>query len=319
MVVKLGIIGYRNHAKRLIDIIESKKGCKIKHIFHPKKKIIDERQTNEIKDLYDCDGIIIASPNNTHLRYLLKLKDYSGYIFCEKPPVVTKKELDVLKNISLYRKHKITFNFNSRHRIISFILKNVLQQEKKFGKIININLTSTHGYAFKKEYVNSWRANELHSVLDTVSIHYIDLFNSHLGVPDKIIYIPNNYSKKSKNYDTASISINYKNNIGVHILNSYSAPFIYEMSILTTNSHITIRDDKMTVYYPRSNFDENGFFKKPKKYREHRLDLKNDYNNSLKKSIDNFVMHIQKKKIFSLKEFSDSIKTNQIIIDLKND
>ena len=26
MVVKLGIIGYRNHAKRLIDIIESEKG-----------------------------------------------------------------------------------------------------------------------------------------------------------------------------------------------------------------------------------------------------------------------------------------------------
>ena len=38
MVVKLGIIGYKNHAKRLISILDNKKGCSLEFIYHPLKK-----------------------------------------------------------------------------------------------------------------------------------------------------------------------------------------------------------------------------------------------------------------------------------------
>ena len=43
-----------------------------------------------------------------------------------------------------------------------------------------MNIISTHGLAFKKGYEESWRAdgkNNLHNILDTVSIHYLDLFS----------------------------------------------------------------------------------------------------------------------------------------------
>ena len=86
MEVKLGIIGYKNHAERLRNILDKKRNCCLKFIYHPTKKIKDVRGTNKISDLLSCDGILIASPNNTHFSYLKKLEKFNGYIFCEKPP-----------------------------------------------------------------------------------------------------------------------------------------------------------------------------------------------------------------------------------------
>ena len=74
---KIGIIGYRNHAKKILDIVDANKKFNITHIFHPTKEINDTRTTNNLEKLYDCDGIIIASPNSTHLEYIQKFIDNS--------------------------------------------------------------------------------------------------------------------------------------------------------------------------------------------------------------------------------------------------
>ena len=80
MVVKLGIIGYKNHAERLRNILDKKRNCCLKFIYHPTKKIKDVRGTNKISDLLSCDGILIASPNNTHFSYLKKLEKFNKCI-----------------------------------------------------------------------------------------------------------------------------------------------------------------------------------------------------------------------------------------------
>ena len=114
MVVNVGIIGYRNHAQRLISLVETNSECKLKHIFHPNKKIDDFRGTNNFSDLLECDVIIISSPNLTHYEYLKKLKSFTGYIFCEKPPAVSLEDLNELKIIDDTRKRKTFFNFKYR-------------------------------------------------------------------------------------------------------------------------------------------------------------------------------------------------------------
>ena len=48
MVVKLGIIGYKNHAERLLNILDKKRDCCLEFIYHPTKKIKDVRGTNKI-------------------------------------------------------------------------------------------------------------------------------------------------------------------------------------------------------------------------------------------------------------------------------
>ena len=116
MVINVGIIGYRNHAQRLISLVETSPVCKLKHIFHPYKKIDDFRGTNNFSDLLECDIIIIASPNSTHYEYLKKLKSFTGYVLCEKPPVVNLEELNELKKIE---DSKIDINLFRTSKLIS--------------------------------------------------------------------------------------------------------------------------------------------------------------------------------------------------------
>ena len=123
LVVQLGIIGYRNQAERLITLAETNPKCNLKYIFHPNKKISDKRVTNNLNDLFSCDAIIISSPNSTHYEYIKKLSHYSGYVFCEKPPVTTFEELKKLKKLNENKKRKIFFNFNYRFSELNNILK----------------------------------------------------------------------------------------------------------------------------------------------------------------------------------------------------
>ena len=54
LAVKLGIIGYRNHAERLLNILDHKRGCSVEFIYHPTKKFKDVRCTNNLEDLLSC-------------------------------------------------------------------------------------------------------------------------------------------------------------------------------------------------------------------------------------------------------------------------
>ncbi len=318
-MIELGIIGYRNHAQRIIDLLEKNSGCKLRFIYHPKKKIKDKRRTNSLSDLFTCDGIIIASPNHTHLEYIIKILNSSkSKIFCEKPPVNNNKDLEELQNISKNYKKRIFFNFNFRYSNLNNQIEKI-KNSLELGKIIQINITSTQGLAFKKEYENSWRSNgekNLHIVLDTLAIHYIDLMNLHFGKIKEIKYIPYLNSKIGTSFDTAQITLLYNKGIIVNILASYAAPLINEISILGTNGFLTIRNNFIKTYSPRNNFDSNGFFISPSLKTKKKFVVKDEYDKSLKKSLYYFITTIQKKKNFDLSQFNSSMLTNKIIINL---
>ena len=115
MTHKIGFIGYRNHAKKLLDIVEENVGFEVSQIYHPSKNIDDSRITNNLKDLYECDGVFIASPNNTHSEYLEKIVENSNcLIYCEKPPVTSGEGIEYLEKLSNEQKKRIFFGFNLR-------------------------------------------------------------------------------------------------------------------------------------------------------------------------------------------------------------
>jgi predicted dehydrogenase len=319
MVIKIGIIGYRNHASKLIKIIEKHPICELKVIFHPSKHMDDERGTNDFTKLYSCDGVIISSPNNTHFEYLNTLiKNFGGYIVCEKPPVTNNQELEKLRNLPIQDKQRIFFNFNLRFSEINESLEQ-LKNSEGIGKINHVNMIITHGLAFKKEYRNSWRSDSegnLHNILETLAIHYIDLLKWNFGDIEKYSYFPTLNSKIGSSYDTCQVNIKFKNGMNSSIFTSYSSPLINEITIVGTNGFCTIRDNSMKIFSPRDTFDSNGFFKEPPLKCETGYQLIEKFQRSMSNSLNYFLSNIQDNKKIDTKQFDESLSTNKLVFEL---
>jgi predicted dehydrogenase len=317
LAVNIGIIGYRNHSKRIINLLEKRKDTTIDYIFHPTKSL-GKYSTNNLSDLYDCDAVFITSPNCTHFEYISEfLKNSKSFIFCEKIPVTNGKDLEKLEKLSKINKKKIFFNFNHRFSKTNDIIKKQILSSQ-IGDISNIHITVAHGLAFKKGYASTWRANKknMHNLLETVSIHYVDFLNHNFGKIKEISYFPSNISKLGKSYDTNHTVIKYQSGIIASITNSYASPYINEISMIGTNGFFTLRNNNMILYSPRDTFDSAGFFKSPQIKRKNKFSMKNDYENSLKKSLNYFFTMIKSDKSTDLVHFQNSLMTNKLILNL---
>ena len=115
-MISAGIIGYKNHSKKIITLL--KKKVEIKYIFHPRKEIKIKNFTNNIDDLLNTDCIFVLCPSQYHffyINYFIK-KRFKGYIFCEKLPVT---KVSDLKKLSKIVNNKCYFNYNLRHSILN--------------------------------------------------------------------------------------------------------------------------------------------------------------------------------------------------------
>ena len=143
------------------------------------------------------------------------------------------------------------------------------------------------------------------------------MLNFHFGKPKKIQYYPKLVAKNGTAYDTVNLNMTYNDDITVQILNSYASPLVNEISILTSNSWITLRKNELIVYHPRDTFDRNGFFKVPPIRKKLKVKTIEDYNKSLKNSLEYFIFHVKNNIPFDLESFNTSLETNKIILDLK--
>ena len=73
--MKIGIVGYRRHARKHIDLIKKNYKNNQLVIFHPTFK--SKEVSNNFSDLMKCDCLIISSPTSTHLEYIKKLTEYN--------------------------------------------------------------------------------------------------------------------------------------------------------------------------------------------------------------------------------------------------
>jgi|TARA_B100001093_G_C26825847_1_gene1013958 predicted dehydrogenase len=305
--MKIGIIGNGNHSKRIQKILKKKKIDFF--IYKPKKP--DYFEIHKFNQLKKCNVIFIVSPNMTHFFYIKKLYK-KRYIFCEKPPVNTKKELSELKKI---KSKKIYFNYNLRFSNIAKVLKNT--KKYKLGKLIYANISSSHGLAQKKDYKINWRSNIRKSpkgIYEIVSIHFVDLINylfsvSKIEKPDLI-----NSSKIGNSYDTSLVKIKLKNGALINIFSTYNSSYCKNHLFLFKNGILEQKDDIIKIKGPTKNLDDQGFFKTPKTIRTIKIDESKDYFNSLNDSVSYFLNHVKHKRSFNKKIIDISINSNSLII-----
>jgi len=315
--IKIGVIGYRKHASRLIDIIDQRKDTQIIYIYHPTKSINSPYATNYFQDLYRCDAVLIVSPNSTHFEYIKKLlKNEEIYIFCEKPPVNNIDDLQELSGISVENKGRLFFNFNLRFGYLNDVLSD-LNYNKYIGEAIHVKVVNTHGLAFKEEYKNSWRAdrtNNLHAITDTVAIHYIDLLSLHFGEVISYCYTPSVVAGTETAYDTVHLSLEYRDKLTASIFVSYACPLISEFSFIGTNGLLSILENQLKIFSPRDTFDDKGLFKNPPLKLKKDISFKEDYILSLSKSLSFFIEHVKERRAIDTNYFDISVSSNQFIL-----
>ena len=212
VTLRIGVIGYRNHAARLIRLVSQHPHADVAAVYHPQKRVDHPAATTEIEALYACDAVFVASPNPTHCGYVLDLLQHSrGPILCEKPPVMDETELKTLAALTPTEKGRIYFNFNYRFGLLRSILNNPAYTDK-LGRLNYINIALTHGLAFKQDYPQSWRADgakNLHAITETVAIHYIDVLGLHFGRVQSYRYHPMIVARTGTAYDTAHLSLQF--------------------------------------------------------------------------------------------------------------
>ncbi|WP_373895023.1 Gfo/Idh/MocA family protein [Virgibacillus sp. CBA3643] len=103
-------------------------------------------EKNEAKNWYtnldamleeDTDFVYIASPNSMHFEHIVKCMEYKKHIFCEKPLVYTRQQLDEMKGQA--KKHDV-FIFEGYRHLFSPNYKTLKNTLPKVGQVRSVLL-----------------------------------------------------------------------------------------------------------------------------------------------------------------------------------
>lgn len=270
-----------------------------------------------LDDLLKCDGVIIASPNKSHLHYIQYFirKGYGGYIYCEKPPVSDKDELSQLERMDESVKKKILFGFSLERSLY----KKILDGQYNLGHLLYCNIISGHGLGFKSFYKDSWR-NDVdmckNGIFSMVSIHYIEIFIAKYGLPKKENFFESVKAPGGINVDNNLYSAIWGDEkILLNLFVSYTTPLIEESDFVFDNGYISITGNEIVIYAPRDCFDLNGMFRTPDVVERIPIGTADIWKNALMENFKFFIENIRQQTDIPLKEFENSIIVNKYIFD----
>jgi len=320
--MKIGVIGYRNHANKIITILNKQQNIKkikifvhrkyIKNKFDFKSKKIE--YVYSLENLNDISSVFISSPSKTHRKYIKFFLNKKIYIFCEKPGGNGIKDLNFLQTIETKRKREIYFNYNLLFTKQIKLIKEMLKNTSKFGKLSFIDIKLTNGISYKKEFSKNWRflsKNIFDQITGNLGSHYINLFLWLFKSIEKKNILKLKINKKN---DSSLIVLKAKKNIFINMYFSYSNPLSDELNLYFSNSILKIKDNKMSIFGPRDHFDKNKLFISPPTIQTSKINQNNEYLKSLELSINFFLNKVENNKNFPLEYFKNSINTLKFFI-----
>lgn len=310
MKIKIGIVGFGSQGKRIYKILTKKKFVKI--LILRKSKTNKIGFTNNLKDFKDCELVFICSPNKTHFFYLKKFLN-NKYIFCEKPPVTTIKQIDyLLKNDY----GKTFYNYNMRYsKFCEFIKKN--SNKYKVGNYLYGSIYFGHNIGLKSRFKNNWRFNKNYckkGVFEVLAVHAIDLINFIFGKQKIVNKIFLNNSRFSKSVDTSLTTLIGKKKSITNIFVTYCSPLIFQINLIFENAVFEIDQNSMNFFYPGFKQDKKKFTVKPPLKQKILYNKIEDYNYSLKKSVNTFLNIYKNKKVLDKSYLLNSLYANKLIL-----
>lgn len=316
MTLRIGAIGWRNHAARIIDLVDASGLGRVAAVYHPTYPPDRPGGTTRFEDLLDCDAVMILSPNDTHGGYLRRLaQSYGGYVFCEKPPVTTRADWEALRALD---KGRTYFNFNLRFSRWAQRIEEA-QADGRLGRLLHAEVQATHGLAFKDIFPGSWRADgdrHRHSVLETVAVHFVDLLGHVLGPVERYDYAPSNTAGRGTAYDTCHLATRHRGGGTASVLASYAAPFALRLSLLASNGVLVCDHAGIELRGPRDSFDAHGNFAPPPVLSAEAADWAEVYREGLARSAGFFLEHARDRRSLPDRLFDLSLETTRMVLDV---
>ncbi len=219
---------YHNKTLNLLYVYEKidKLRKKAKNLYNCKieknyKKIFSDKRV---------DIIFISSPTNTHIKFIEEGIKYNKTIFCEKP-----LDLNINKIVKTFKKvkknnSKIQMGFNRRFDPGHYSIKKDLEKGK-IGRLEKIIITSRDPAPPSKAYLKSSGG-----IFRDMMIHDFDLCRYYLN-KDEISEISStvssfeNFYKKIKDHELASVTMKSKKGVICVITNSRHCSFGYDQRV----------------------------------------------------------------------------------------
>lgn len=305
--MKAGFIGYRHFAAKLHKLFDEQNVVSEFIFYHPDKRPAGLNCTNDLDRLLDCDFIVIASPDQTHRAYLEKLKDYPGYIFCEKIPVLDREGLAFLK---ARRNPRLYFNFNYRKSELC----RILMQTK--GHVQHLSYCSGMGLAFKSGYESNWRSDASMAPLGVFQVHGIHFFDLLLfcyGRPLSYWSSAGNISHRGDSIDHFAIALRFEDGATADCFFSYVSPYIHKLDLITSEELIRWENDAVICRGPRETFDKDGLFITPPVTSQKETNI---YLESLADSVRYFLSVVKAHTTFAESLAENNFLSTEIFLDI---
>jgi len=302
--LSVGVVGTRNHAARLIALLGDSQKVSSLIAFHPEAVSANSEicVTSNINELTECDAIVIASPTTTHFPYIKKFRNYSGYLFVEKPAVSSLKEEVAILEMPNHFKSRLYVNYNFLFSDIYSELK-TLVQSSRLGKPVYLSIESCHGLAFKSSYKDSWRSSSSYGVGEVVSVHFLNMVSQLFDIDDFDILKVSGFNNSGIGdaFDTVLVSSDGNLDLGFSVLCSYATPYNFNIKLIGTNAILHYDGVRLCINEPRDTFDSEGRFASPPTVYEKIIHHGEAWRKSLSVSINYFL-----DKVLNREDFSES-------------
>ena len=248
-VVGIGVMGLKH-----IDAIQKIQNVNLTAVVDQKKnKLIQKINANfyySIEEMFKfekIEGVILSTPNTSHLKDSLKIIKHKCHILIEKPITLNSKDCDKLINESKKNKVEILVGHHRRHNPLIKKAKELLDKNL-IGQVRTVHI---HCQMFKPDkYFKeaSWKKNDGAGPIFVNLIHDLDLMNYFFGMV-KTVFANICTSKRGfNNEDVSGGILEFKSGIMVTFLCSDSilSPWSWE---LTARENEVYPNTEETCYF----------------------------------------------------------------------
>lgn len=178
-MIKIGIAGFGKIGQLRTKILSNRKDVSIIGVYDVKKP--HKLDSLVFYDSYEklleteLDAIFICAYNTVLADYTAKALNRGIHVFCEKPPAMKIKDLNVVLKALNSSKKKLKYGFNHRYHYSVMEAKKIVDSGK-MGKLLWMR--GVYGKAGSIDYDKNWRNYKKYSgggILIDQGIHMLDL------------------------------------------------------------------------------------------------------------------------------------------------